>query len=361
MRMLRRVLLSGLVVLWTVSCSTQTKSPAIEPGVLYWPSLPDQPRFAYETALRSTRDLIIEDANTRLWRRVTGEIQDQPAFIKPLAIAARNGRIYVLDAVQRHVVVFDVPRRRIFRFGERTIGRLSKPAGIALDDHMNVYVIDATLRKVMVYDGLGLFLREIGTAADFERPTGIAVSRTGDRVYVVDRSTNESINHRVVVFDGTGRKLLQIGKRGAEPGQFNVPVQASVGPDGALYVLDAGNFRVQIFDREGKFLRAFGSVGTGFGSFARPRGIAVDKDSNIYVTDSSFGNFQIFNSMGQLLLAIGQRGETDGPGKYALPLGISVDETGRVYVVDQFFNKVEVIRRLSDREGQNLPRRNAGG
>ena len=34
--------------------------------------------------------------------------------------------------------------------------------------------------------------------------------------------------------------------------------------------------------------------------------------------------------------------------------GIEVDESGRIYVVDQLFKKVEVFRRVSEKEGQQM-------
>ena len=324
-------------------------------GPLIWPQPPDQPRFAYETTLRSLADIIIESDDDRLRRQLTGEkAPNQSVFTKPAAIVARKGRIYVADIDTNSIIVFDIPRRKLFRFGLRQPGNLAKPSGLALDAEMNVYVADVKLRKVMVYDSLGLFQRAVGDPEDLERPTGVAVSRDGERIYVIDRSDNESDNHHVVVYDKKGKKLQVIGSRGSGEGQFNVPLQGVVGTDGTLYVLDSGNFRVQIFDRNGKFLRAFGGPGTEFGKLARPRGIAVDDEGNIYVSDASFNNFQIFNPDGQLLLAIGESDQESNPGRYGLLNGIAVDETGRVYVVDQFFTKVEVIRRLSNSEGLQM-------
>ncbi|MGC2049298.1 MAG: SMP-30/gluconolactonase/LRE family protein, partial [Gallionella sp.] len=142
--------------------------------------------------------------------------------------------------------------------------------------------------------------------------------------------------------------------RGNGDGQFNVPLHAAVGPDDTLYVLDSGTFRVQAFDRDGKFLRSFGKPGKEFGNLARPRGMAVDDDGNIYVTDASFNNFQIFNPEGQLLLTIGEGSLESNPGRYGMLSGISVDETGRIYVVDQLYDKLEVIRRLTESEGQQI-------
>lgn len=350
----RLLLLTGTALLLAACTSMKAVEPE-EPDVLFWPSPPDLPRFGYETTLRSAADLLEESENKRMARRLTGEaVKADPAFSKPYGVAARKGKIYITDTVSRSVAVFDVPRRKVYYMGLRAPGTLVKPSGIALDGEMRVYVADVTARQVNVYDNLGLFLRSIGKPEDLERPTGVAVNAAGDRIYVIDRSQNENENHRVVAYDDTGRKLFVIGGRGAGEGQFNVPVQGAVAPDGTLYVLDAGNFRVQAFDRDGKFLRAWGKTGNNIGDFVRPRGIAVDNDGNVYVTDATFGNIQLFTSKGELLLTIGSRGLKDKPGRFSLPGGVAVDETGRMYVTDQYFNKVDVFRRLSKKEGELL-------
>lgn len=338
------------------ACGTVPDQP-VSKRPLVWPQLPDQPRFAYQFVLRSAADLAAPELpKDKLLRELSGasEVSDDPVLDKPAAIVARQGRIYVADTSTRAVVVFDVPRRKIFRFGQRQPDDLLKPSGLALDAQQNVYVADATRRKVMVFDKLGLFLRAIGGPDDLDRPTGVGVSQDGERIYAVDRSDNESGNHKVVIYGKDGKKIKVIGTRGNGPSQFNVPLQAAVGPDGTLYVLDAGNFRVQAFDREGTFLRAFGSSGATLGSFSRPRGIAVDNEGNIYVSDAGFNNVQIFQPDGQLLLAIGQTGSDGTPGQYGLVSGVAIDETGRIYVADQASSRVEVFRRLSDQEGKNM-------
>jgi DNA-binding beta-propeller fold protein YncE len=352
--------LAGLVtavLLASCAVAPPEKSAPSFKGPLVWPQLPDQPRFAYETVLRSPADLAAPESDRdRMIRELSGMpgASDRPVFEKAAAIAARRGRIYVADTSTESIVVFDVPRRKLFRFGQREPNTLGKPSGLALDGESNVYVADAKRRQIMVFDSLGLFLRAIGGPADLERPTGVAVSRDGERIYAVDRSDNESDNHRVVIYAKDGTKVKVVGTRGSGEGDFNVPLQATVAPDGNLYVLDSGNFRVQAFDRDGKFLHAFGKAGINPGNLARPRGIAADDDSNIYITDASFNNFQIFKSDGQLLLAVGEGSLQNNPGQFGLLSGIAADETGRVYAVDQLFNKVEVFRRLSDEDGQKL-------
>jgi DNA-binding beta-propeller fold protein YncE len=327
----------------------------------YWPALPEQPRFVHAATLRDSASLRVEGEADRLRRVATGVASAVDAPRKPLAVAAARGRVYVTDTEARRVFVFDLPRRRSFAFGVRLQGELMKPAGIAVDARGGVYVVDAGTRRLHVYDALGLHRKTIEGGRDWTRPTGVAVDAAGDAIYVVDTGGIDSDAHRVYAYDADGRRRFALGRRGAAPGEFNLPVDAAVAPDGTLYVLDAGNFRVQAFDRDGRWLRAFGAAGNGFGQFARPRGIAVDRSGLVYVTDASFGNVQVFDPHGRLLVALGERTATDTPAGFALPAGVAVDEGDRVYVVDQFFRKVEVLRRLSDDEGRRLVQAHMAG
>lgn len=324
-------------------------------GDRLWPMPPELPRFAYETALRSAADVIIDTEEDRFRRRLTGTVRaDSRLLEKPASVAARGGRIYVTDSVRRAIVVFDVPRGKVFQFGMRAPGTLRKPTAIAIDAAGRVYVADATLRKVIVYDALGLFQHTIGDSGQLQRPTGVAVSADGKRIYVIDRADNDSELHRVMAYSGDGKLLREIGQRGRRDGEFNVPVQGAVSADGRLHVLDAGNFRVQTFDPDGTFVSSFGNAGTGLGQLARPRGIACDGDGNLYVTDTSFGNVQVFTPRGELLISLGRGDKRDLPGRYGLLTGVALDETNRLYLVDQLFGKVEVIRKLTEAEGRKL-------
>lgn len=356
MRNLTRLFGLALALLLGACTTPQKEDEHAFKGPLIWPQPPDQPRFAFVGNLRSPADIYVETEEDAARSSLTGmaAASKEPAFEKPAALVAQKGRIYVADITARVIVVFDIPRRKVFRMGLREPGNLAKPSGLALDAEMNVYVADVTKQKVYIYDALGLFQRTVGGPEDLDRPTGVAVSRDGQRIYVVDRGHNENDQHHVIVYDKEGKKLQVIGSRGNGEGQFNVPLQATVAADGTLYVLDSGNFRVQAFDRDGKFLRAFGGVGTDIGKLARPRALAVDEGGRIYVTDAAFNNVQIFDTQGRMLMAIGQGADDDYPGQYGGLNGIAVDEVGYVYVADQVFNKLEVFRRLSDSEGLSL-------
>jgi sugar lactone lactonase YvrE len=334
-------------------CASSPDEAAVEPHPM-WPAPPELPRYLHEATLRSAASLQDRSETGRLRRALLGDDDAQRSFGKPMGVAARGGRVYVTDTEQRRVFVFDVPRRRTFVFGTRLEGELKKPSGIAADARDRVYVVDTTARRLVIYDKLGLYLSAIDGGADWVRPTSVAVSPDGERIFVVDTGGVESDKHCVRQYDVQGAVVRTIGRRGSGPGEFNLPADAAVAPDGSLWVLDAGNFRVQAFDADGRWQRQFGSVGKGLGQLARPRGMAIDADGLVYLADALLCNVQVFQPDGQLLLALGSRAQTDAPGRYLLPARLAWDETRRLYVVDQYLHKIEVLRRLGDEEGLRL-------
>ncbi len=328
-------------------CMSVPETRKVELEIPVFPPPPDEPRFIYERSLYSSADIKPEESAADRFRRMaTGEQTQGEGLSKPFGLAVRHGRVYVADSASHAVMVFDIPAKRFFTIGEEEPGALMIPLGLTLDRQGNLYVVDSSAKKVMVYDKEGKFLRSIGDPTWFHRPSGVAVDADGRRVYVVDLGgVLEKVEHRVRVFDAqTGKHLFDFGKRGIGPGEFNLPVDAAVSPDGSVYVVDGGNFRVQKFRDDGTPVSIFGAIGRQGGQFSRPKGIAVDKAGNVYVVDTAFGNFQIFSPQGQLLLAVGSRSEVDGPAKYMLPAGIAVDDDGRVYMADQYFRKVEIYR-----------------
>ena len=338
--------LLGLTLL--AACAAPTAQNVVKPIIPVFPMPPDEARFIYERTLFSSADVVKEDKNADMRRMLTGEPRVGEGMAKPYGVAAYKGRIYVSDTAIRAIVVFDIPGQRFFKIGDDendARGKLLAPFGLEVDANGNLYVVDAGSKSVKVYDPDGKYLRELARGAGFSRPTGIAVDAGGARVYVVDIGGVNSDEHKVRVFDAqTGAHVLDIGKRGSEPGEFNLPRDVSIGMDGLLYVVDGGNFRVQVFQPDGKFLRVFGAIGRQGGQFSRPKEVAVGPDGNIYVVDTAFGNFQIFDVEGRLLLAVGSRSEVEGMAKFMLPAGIAIDGDGRVYMADQFFRKIEVFR-----------------
>ncbi len=340
------VLAWALLALLAACAAPPTARDAAPPRELLFPAPPDEPRFVYERTVRTSTDLLPVTSEGQLRRLVTGEDARGEPLAKPYAIAATRGRIYVSDTVTRYVRLFVVPRGQYHRVGdEEGPGQLVKPIGLDVDAAGNLYVADIGLQAVLVYGPDRQFLRRIGGDKWFSRLTSVTVDPAGTRVYAVDIGGVGSERHVVRVFDArSGAHLMDIGRRGSGPGEFNLPRDLAIGVQGRLYVVDGGNFRVVVFDRDGKYLFSFGSVGKQYGQFARPKEVAIDRDGNVYVVDSAFGNFQIFSPEGELLMFVGDRSERDGPARYMLPSGIAVDEDGRVFMVDQWFRKIDIYR-----------------
>lgn len=339
------ILLVASITLLLTSCGgSNVREKHFEPPV--YPPPPNKVRFIFDRMLQSSADVKEFTTMEKFKLFATGSVGRVTGMTKPYGVAVYQGRVYVSDTVQRVVLMFDYPGHDFKVIGTEGPGRLLKPIGMAIDrNDGTLYVADNSAQRIVVFDKDGNFLRALGGEAILRRPSGVAVSPDGKKVYVVDTGGVDSRKHHLYVFDAHNGDLLQtIGTRGKLEGEFNLPLQTATNKDGTIFVVDGGNFRVQAFNPDGTFKFSFGAIGRRSGQFSRPKGIAIDDEGKIYVVDAAFGNFQIFNPKGRLLMHIGERGHSGVAGEYMLPAGIAVDEDGRIYMVDQFFKKVDIFR-----------------
>jgi len=338
------IIIVAIQILSSCGRSARTAAEFVPP---VFPPPPDKARFIYDRTIRNTFDVKELTTFDRIKQIATGTTGAGLGLSKPYGVAAYHGKIYVSDTVARQVLMFDYQNRDYKQIGsEDNQGQLVKPIGLCFDKvKKRLYVADNTARRVIAYDENGKYLAAYGGMQILHRPTGVAVSNDGKRLYVIDTGGVDTAAHHMFIFDtDSGAMLKRVGRRGKNEGEFNLPLQAAVGADGTVYVVDGGNFRVEAFSADGEFLRSFGAIGVRSGQFSRPKGIAVGPKGYIYVVDTGFANFQVFTPDGKLLTFVGNKGNTGVPGQFLLPAGIAVDEDGRVYVADQFFRKVEVYR-----------------
>ena len=341
-------------VILQLACSFGPPKETVEYANIVFPQPPDEPRFYFEQTILSSGDVIAETDDQRMQRWLTGGKRAGQGMGKPFGVAVHQGRIFVSDSASRKIHAFDKSANKYFEIGLDAPGKLAKPMGLATDLEGNIYVMDASQEKVFVYNRDGEFLRKFGNSEMFDKASSLAVTPDGARLYVIDTGGVKSNNHRVLEFDAVNGQLIkEFGTRGTGDGQFNLPKDATIGPDGLIYIVDSANFRVQVLNpTDGSFVRAFGSIGRQAGQFSRPKSIDTDPSGNVYVSDAAFGNFQIFTATGELLLAVGSRSSVFEPAKFMLPAGITVDEDGRVYMIDQYFKKIDVFRPASLKKGQ---------
>lgn len=332
---------AGILLVAAVAAGCATVTPPA-PVDLVWPLPPEQPRIRYIESLYSSDQFGSQD---RSWLKdlLTGD--DGPGTLrlgKPYAVTTDDrGRVYVTDTGGSRVWVFDREKRQVRYLGISGQGQLAIPSGVAVDERGYVFVSDTKHDRVFAYDENGRVALAIGKPDEFYSPSGLAIDRSSQRLYVAD-----SGRHKIRVYDTrTGTFIFEFGVRGTEPGQFNFPTFLHL-RDGALYVTDTMNFRVQVFSPEGVFLRKYGELGASYGQLSRPKGVAVDSEGHVYLVDAAFANFQIFNHDGRLLLFVGQAGIQ--PGEFFLPAGMHIDERDRIYVVDQYNRRVQVFQYLKD-------------
>jgi DNA-binding beta-propeller fold protein YncE len=182
------------------------------------------------------------------------------------------GRVFVFHRNLKidPLVVFDASGKYLRSWGK---GVFSNPHAVRIDRDDNVWLIDTGIHQVMKFTGEGQLLMTLGVKGKagtdertFNRPTDVAFAANGD-FYVSDGYGNS----RVVKFSRDGKYLLDWGKRGAGPGEFNLPHQVQLDSKGRVWVSDRENNRIQCFDAGGKFLKQWTHLGATQGISITPR------------------------------------------------------------------------------------------
>ncbi|KAL9955084.1 hypothetical protein ACROYT_G036359 [Oculina patagonica] len=231
-----------------------------------------------------------------------------------------------------------------------------EPWGVAADPDGLFVVSDHHNHRLQVYDASGRLLYQFGTRgkADGEiwYPAGVCVGKSGD-IYVADHG-----NHRIQVFTHDGQFLRKFGSKGNSLGQLKGPCGLALDSEGRVIVAERDNHRIHIFDSEGQAIMHFGVYGDGEGKFNCPRHVAIDQDDNILVSDSGNCRLQRFDRKGQFMAKIGEKGSKNG--QFSCPAGIAVDSEGHIAVADlknlsvQIFDSDGVfVKKLGDAETKN--------
>ncbi|TAL24926.1 MAG: hypothetical protein EPN94_06340 [Nitrospirae bacterium] len=305
-------------------------------GIL-WPGQPEKPRIKYLWSLYSLAPQM-SFADFLAGGGDPSDPKTSLALLTPNSVYFENDRLYIADTGAMRVTVVNTKTMDILQVGVDGKGELEYPVGAIADKAGNIYVADSDLRKVLVYDRDGKFIKNFSTI-NFQRPTGLAYDREREVIYVVD-----TLDHKVYGIGSDGNVKLSFGKRGDGSVEFNYPSHISVGANGRLCVSDSLNFRIQCLDREGRLIFKFGSAGDSYDKFAIPKGVAEDSEGNIYVVDSLQDMVKIFNRDGRLLLFFGEKGSSLG--MFWLPTGIFIDKDDKIYVADAYNHRVQVFQFL---------------
>lgn len=282
---------------------------------IFYPPLPNIPRYQYLTTFSSSID--IQKKKSKFFKFVAGDEQEKPRDIKKAyGVGILDGVIYVCDLRSGAVVTLNLETSEFGYLGVSGSGRLGRPVNLAIDKQNKlIYVADMGRKQVICFDTVGNRLKSYGTKGQFE-PSDVAVFE--NKLFVCDVKGNQ-----VHVLDtGTGETLFKIGKTGSGDGELFHPSNMVIHKE-RLYISDTTNFRVQVFGLDGKFQAKFGELGDTPGYFSRPKGVAVDNDDRVYVVDAAFENVQVYDKDFKLLLYM----LTPGVERHNinLPAGIAID------------------------------------
>ncbi len=212
-----------------------------------------------------------------------------------------------------------------------------RPHRVVMDPHdaeRHVWLIDDGAHMIYKFTNDGELLMSIGEfrvpASDenhFGRPTDIAFLPNGD-FFISDGYTNT----RVVKFNKEGEYLLEWGKPGTGPSQFDTVHGIAVDNQNRVYVADRANSRIQIFDENGEYLDEWNDI-------TYPYSLYMSGDQHLWVADGRTNKILKYNLAGQLQNSWGTFGTM--PGGMWGPHQFSVDNENNFYVADVHVGRLQ--------------------
>lgn len=269
--------------------------------------------------------------------------------------------------------------------GPAVKARLHAPHDLIFDAEGRLLIADTYNHRIRRIDRRGVITTVAGNGSapttSYDRaapketlnnPQGVAVDGAGN-ILIAD-----TYNRVVRRLDPSGTMTVIAGSVGglsgdggaANEAQLNLPMAVAVGPDGSVYVSDAGNSRVRRVTADGKIqtVAGFGGGdGLGGAGFAgdggpaqkakifSPADVKVDAAGNLYISDSGNNRLRVIrgghSAQGGTITTIagsGQRG-FNGDGNQAVaaelntPQKIAIARDGSIFIADRANQRVRKV------------------
>lgn len=266
------------------------------------------------------------------------------------------GHVYVASSLYGGVLVYDMSGR--FQFGIRQDGvsgdkKIDAPTGIGLGPNGDIYVANYSNNEfsVFAYDGKPkeVFKIDISYIPGYEKRTAkiydVAVGNDGS-VYLTD-----PVTANVHAYSHDMRHMFDIAP--TKNVNLNGPSYVVLDKQGDIVFVDAGYSVLRTFNGKGKYLNSIGKKGIGVGMLHFPTGLAVNRDGYIFSASGMSPNIQAFAPDGKFQYALGNE-KLDGPMDVSTIKGIFIDSMDRIYVAEGLMNRVSVFQ-LTDKYMEVVP------
>jgi hypothetical protein len=256
----------------------------------------------------------------------------------------RADRVFVFNRGDHPMIIFDRDGNVVGTWGEEIFRHAH---GIFLAADQSLYCTDDGTHTMTRHAPDGELLMRIGRPGEpapfhgglpFNRCTHTALSPEGD-IYVSDGYGNAKVHK----FSPDGRLLLSWGRGGIAAGEFHLPHNIVCDEDGWVYVADRENHRIQVFDGTGRFETSWADV------VHRPSALYRTPGPDPVFLVGELGPSMDFNrgapGLGPRISVLSATGDLitrlettpamgTGPGRFIAPHGLATDSRGDIYVAE---------------------------
>jgi sugar lactone lactonase YvrE len=213
--------------------------------------------------------------------------------------------------------------------------RLKKPFGVKFDRAGRLLVTDTALGAVFRFDPAGRRMDVFGSKGGgrLMTPLGLSVGPDGT-IYVADAGRRQ-----ILAYEESGALKRTYGATN----DLSNPTGVAISPDQKkLFVADSRAHRIAVFDIvEGTLLHTFGRKGRGDGELFFPTSVIFSREGELCVVDQMNARIVVFNQYGEFVDSFGEEGTSFG--RFVRPKDIAIDDVGLIYVTDAAFGNVQIF------------------
>jgi DNA-binding beta-propeller fold protein YncE len=269
---------------------------------------------------------------------------DEIGYANAVTVDNVTGEIFVCDSRYSRILIFDSDG--FYRYQIRGGEVFSAPRDVAVDPEGYLFVLGHYVdgRSLLQLDFDGMFMREIQfsgnpvTEGVVSNLSSVAISPSGDRLYVVDSNRLEVL---ISDRDGVIERVIKLSTAPLEEARKDmIAGRVDVYGDKMLLGMPTAA-RVDVYDLEGNFLTSVGQLGSAPCHLTRPVAGAMDANGNVFAVDSQRMAVAGFDH--QTNVCVSDHFRPGGrPGDLYYPVDISLDAMGRLYISQGYQGRVQV-------------------